>query len=529
MNNNIYDAMGKKSSKHLVVIGLVIAIGVSTLMWLVLKDSTGSTGNEDANFVKAGPYEIAVSITPEIPQAGENKIRIQVRDMQGNAIENAEVRAVGEMPAMGAMPPMYAQADIKETSPGVYQGDFELPMVGAWPFAVDVASTDGQHVDLSFDLSTGRKGIRLASSTPVGDIAYHTCSMHPSVKSATPGTCPICAMDLVPVTHDEIKSGAIIIANARRQIIGVKTGHVVRETFTVPINLQGKIVHDESKLTDISLRFNGWIGELHANFEGKTIKKGEILFTVYSPELLSLQEEYLETRKRSSSKHNGSGLGTAAQKRLKLWGLSDEQIQWLEKQGKAQDYVPIFAPADGIVIKKSVVAGSAFKTGDSLLRIADLSNVWVEAFAYEQDTRLIKVGMNASIQLPNRIGENFSAEVMQIDPFLSDSSRTTRIRLSADNTAGNLMPGAFTNVSLKAELGEHLVIPYDAVMVSGDKRIVFVDQGEGRLKPTSIRVGYSDGEKVVVRQGLSENDAIVISGNFLVAAESKLKSGLDQW
>jgi len=346
-------------------------------------------------------------------------------------------------------------------------------------------------------------------------------------------------MDLVPVTHEELRSGSITVDEGRRQIIGVKTGSVVKERFHKLTRLQGEVTFDETRLADISLRFDGWIGELAADYEGKPVQKGKVLFTVYSPELLSLQEQYLETFKRSGGELNRLGSSRhafleASRKRLKLWGLSSVQIAWLEKQGTAQDYVPIFSPKNGVVIEKNVVSGSAFKKGQRLLRIADLSTVWIEAFAYEQDLALIETGMMANVRLPNlrsinRYDDEFSAQVVQVDPFLDANTRTARVRLSVDNQDGLLMPGTFASVTIRSNLGEQLLVPSDSVMISGEKRIVFLDLGEGRLKPKIIKTGYSDGLRIVVREGLSEGDVIVISGNFLIAAESKLKSGVDQW
>lgn len=520
--------------EYLVGIGVMTAILLMAL-WAVQKDwstmslSAGNNAAATADFINAGPFQLAVSIQPETPQVGLNRVLIQVRDNQGQPLTGAKVRAVGEMPAMGTMPAMYAQADITETAPGVYQGEFELSMAGSWPLAVDVATDEAHHVDLSFDMATGRKGIQLTTATPTGDVAYHTCSMHPSVKSATPGTCPICGMDLVPVTHEELQSGSVLVDEGRRQAIGVKTGKVVREHFEVPIRLQGEVTYDQTRLSDISLRFDGWIGDLQADFEGKFIHKGEVLFSVYSPELLSLQEEYLETFKRAGAGSQRRALTAASRKRLALWGLNTAQINWLEKQGKAQDYVPIFAPSDGAVIEKHIVSGSAFKRGERLLRMADLSNLWIETYAYEQDLPLIESGMNAKVRLTNVPQRDFDARVMQVDPFLGNNTRTARVRLQVNNARGHLKPGLFATVTLQADFGDMLVIPEDAVMVSGEKRIVFRDLGEGRLKPQTIRTGYSDGERIIVRQGLAEGDAIVISGNFLIAAESKLKSGVAQW
>ena len=214
---------------------------------------------------------------------------------------------------------------------------------------------------------------------------------------------------------------------------------------------------------------------------------------------------------------------------MNLWGLSNQQIVWLEKQRQAQDYVPIFAPYEAVIIEKNIVSGSSFKRGDTLLKLADLNVLWIEAFAYEQHLPLISPDMTASIRITNIPGQEFSADVMQVDPFLNSQTRTARVRLKVENSDGKLQPGLFANVTLKAHLGSQLLIPEDSVLVSGNKRIVFVDLGEGRLKPKSVKTGYSNGDYIVIRSGLEENDTIVTSGNFLVAAESKLKAGVDQW
>ncbi|WP_308365966.1 MULTISPECIES: efflux RND transporter periplasmic adaptor subunit [unclassified Microbulbifer] len=476
-----------------------------------------------AEFIEAGPFRIAVSIDPERPRVGENKIRIEVLDGKDNPVEGAQVRAVAEMPAMGAMPAMRAQADIEETSAGVYEGEFELSMEGAWPLAVDVATGHDKHVDLVFDMTTSRTGLRLTSKPGKSDTAYYTCAMHPSVKSAAPGTCPICGMDLAPVSREELGSGSVAIDEGRRQAIGVKTGTVVRRPFALPLRLQGQVAYDETRLADVSLRFDGWIGKLDADFEGKQIARGDVLFTVYSPELLALQDEYLQSSKR------GGTTEAVARKRLRLWGLSARQIQWLREQGEARDYVPIFAPQSGVIIEKNIVAGSAFKKGEKLLRLADLRRVWVEGFAYEDQLPLLRAGMPARVRLTNVPGAEMSAELIQLDPFLDPKSHSARLRLALDNPQGHLRPGLFADIEVRADLGELLLVPRDAVLVSGDKRIVFLDLGNGRLKPVAVRTGYSDGDHIVIRSGLEEGDRIVTSGVFLIAAESRLKSGMQQW
>jgi len=502
------------------------ALGFNQVDWQALAPKPPSG---ERNYVASGPFKVSVTLSPETPVVGDNQITIAVLGKDDTPVTAANVRAVAEMPAMGSMPAMHAQADLKEVEPGVYTGHFNLPMAGEWPLAVDVATSDDQHVDLTFDMATGRSSLTLATATPEGDVAYHTCSMHPSVKSATPGTCPICGMDLVPVTHEELKSGSIMVDDGRRQLIGVKTASLERRDFSIPVRLQGDVTFDPTRLTDISLRFDGWIGELDADFEGKLVKKGEEMFAVYSPELLTLQEEFLETLSRSRESSRQAQFLAAARKRLLLWGLTEKQLNWLSDQKAAQDYVPIFAPADGFIIQKNIVSGSSFKKGDRLLRLADLSVVWVEAYAYEHDLPLLAEGMSAAVTLPNLPGEQIEATVSQINPFMEGAARTAKVRLAVNNGSGLLKPGLFANVWLFSNRGSQLLIPESAVLVSGEKRVAFLDLGEGRIKPKIITVGAGDGDFFEVLSGLQDGDVVITSGNFLIASESKLKAGIDQW
>ncbi|MCW8125960.1 efflux RND transporter periplasmic adaptor subunit [Microbulbifer halophilus] len=511
----------KSTTANKYLLGGLLLLAALLISWWTLKSEQAT--ETAAEFIEAGPFRIAVSIDPRKPRAGDNSIRIEVRDREDRPIENAQVRAVAEMPAMGAMPAMRAPAEIAETAPGVYEGEFELSMDGAWPLAVDVSTAPDKHVDLVFDMTTSRAGLRLKSAPGAGDTAYYTCSMHPSVESAEPGTCPICGMDLQAVSREELESGTIVVDAGRRQAIGIDTGRVKKENFSLPLRLQGQVTYDETRLRDISLRFSGWIGDLEADFEGKRIARGDVLFTVYSPELLALQDEYLQSRRR------GGATEKAARRRLRRWGLSQRQVEWLGEQEKARDYMPIFAPASGTVIEKNIVAGSAFEKGQKLLRLADLSRVWVEAYAYENQLPLLEQGMSAQVRLTNLSGRPMLATLAQIDPFLNRDSRSARLRLALPNPDGRLRPGLFADIQLRAPLGKQLLVPRDAVLFSGDKRIVFRDLGRGRLQPIEVRTGYGDNDNIVIRAGLAEGDRIIASGVFLIAAESRLKSGVQQW
>ncbi|HHJ15750.1 MAG TPA: efflux RND transporter periplasmic adaptor subunit [Gammaproteobacteria bacterium] len=517
----------KTSYKFIASFAALVVVALAGGIYL-LNDSREDKPNtvDVAPFQQAGPYQVSVVVEPDPPKVGRNHITVLVQDAQDQPVTGAEVRAIAQMPAMGSMQAMIAAADIEETAPGRYQGDFELSMSGAWPLAVDVHSEALGHGDLTFDMATGRKGLGLATATP-GDISHYTCSMHPSVKSATPGTCPICAMNLVPVTKQEVQSGSILVDARRRQLIGVTTGVVERKHLRQTIRAAGQVTYDETRLTDISLKFDGWIGELTADYVGVPVRKGQTLFSVYSPELVSAQDEYLESLHRR--KLDTDSLLGAARRRLSLWDIGPAQIRALEKRGRAAEYVPILSPVGGTVIEKLIVAGTAVKAGMKLLRIADLSRVWVEGQVYEYELPYVQVGMAAEVVLPEMPGRTFPSKVAYLYPYLESDTRTARVRVELPNPDGLLRPDMYAHVHLKVDLGERLVVPEGAVLYAGESRVVFLDLGEGRLQPRKIKTGLRNGDDIEVLDGLEAGDRVVTSGNFLIAAESKLKAGIDQW
>ncbi len=362
------------------------------------------------------------------------------------------------------------------------------------------------------------------------EVAYYTCSMHPSVRSSTPGTCPICSMDLVPVTRAQLETGTIRIDARQRQLIGVETAAVEREPAELAIRAVGHVTYDETRLTDVTLKVRGWIGELFAAATGVRVAKGAKLFSVYAPELLSAQEELLEGLRRERHGDGASGrLLERARQRLLLWDLGQAQISELARTGRPSLYVPILSPASGVVIEKNVVAGSAIEPGARLYRIADLSRVWVEAQVYESDLPLVRAGQKATVTLSYLPGERFTAAIDYVYPYLDSATRTGRLRLVLANEDGKLRPGMYADVELSVPLGERLVVPEEAVLRAGETDVVFVDLGDGLLEPRRIELGRRTSQGYVVRSGLEPGEVVVTSGNFLVAAESKLKAGLEKW
>jgi len=219
----------------------------------------------------------------------------------------------------------------------------------------------------------------------------------------------------------------------------------------------------------------------------------------------------------------------AAHQRLSLWDMSASEITALEDRGAPSEYIPIYAPRSGTLVELNIADGSAAKMGQTLLAIADLSRVWVEAEVFEADLDLLPVGTSAQITLPYLPGRRFDARVEYVYPYLQGKTRTGRVRLTLDNPEGELKPDMYAEVSLQADLGERLSVPEQAIIVAGDSRVVFVDLGGGRLKPTRIETGRSAGDYVEVLAGLSPGDKVVTSGNFLIAAETRLKTGVQQW
>ena len=367
------------------------------------------------------------------------------------------------------------------------------------------------------------------------ETAYYSCSMHTHVRSEDPGTCPICSMDLVAVTEREVATGEIVVDPMRRQTIGVRTGRVERRPLHLEVRAVGKVAFDETRLAEVSLKYPGWIERLHVNAAGQAVRRGEILFTLYSPELYAAQGEYLvalESQRRAratSAPDRADYLVEASRQRLRLWDLRDEDLDRIAASGRPLEQMPIVSPVSGHVIEKNVVEGAAVEPGRALYRIAALDRVWVEAEVFESDLAAIRVGQPARVTLPNLPGKTLAGKVAFLYPYLDDATRTGRVRIELPNPGLELKPAMYAEVVLEIDGGEALLVPESAVLYAGARRLVFLDLGEGRLKPQAIEVGVASGDWIEVLGGLDEGDLVVTSGTFLVAAESRLKSATEQW
>jgi Cu(I)/Ag(I) efflux system membrane fusion protein len=331
------------------------------------------------------------------------------------------------------------------------------------------------------------------------------------------------------------EDAVVQMSAARRQSIGVVVAAVQRQPLSLPVRAVGKVVVDESRLTDVTVKYKGFIGHLYVDRPGQAVRKGQPLFSLYSPELYAAQQEYLialrsqGAAQATSAPDRADYLVGAARQRLLLWDLTPAQIDRLATGGKAIAEVPILSPAAGVVVSKNVVSGSAVEPGMQLFRLAALDQVWVEAEVYESELALLRPGDHGLVSFPYLPGRNLVGTIAFVYPFLDPTSRTGRVRIELRNPGLDLKPDMLANVTLTKSLGERLVAPQDAVLYSGDRTFVFLDLGDGRLRPQRVTLGQPAGELVEVVAGLHAGDRIVISGNFLVAAESRLKLAMEQW
>jgi len=390
-------------------------------------------------------------------------------------------------------------------------------------------------------LATTAEGHEGHTTAATGEKAtrYH-CPMHPSYISDQPGECPICGMDLVPIEEEQVNvalpgQAEVKISTERQQLIGVRTGPVERRPLDQTIRTVGKVDYDERKVAHVHTRIDGWIKQIFANYTGQLVKKHQPLFTLYSPELVATQEEYLlalRARQRLGDSPfadvaaGSASLLEAARRRLQLWEVSEAQIAELERSGKPLLEVSILSHSDGFVVEKQALEGMRVEAGEDLYMLADLSDVWVYADIYEYELPLVQVGQRAGVTLSYYPGEEFRGEVVYIYPYLEAQTRTAKVRIEFQNPDWKLKPGMFANVEIQTQRGEGLVVPGSAVLDSGTRKIVFVDKGEGRFEPREVTLGGRAGEGFEVLSGLEEGEKVITSANFLIDSESQIKAAL---
>jgi len=334
---------------------------------------------------------------------------------------------------------------------------------------------------------------------------------------------------------EEVTPGTVQISPERQQLIGVKIGTVEIKPLEKVIRTVGRVDYDEKRLTTISPKIGGWIEDLFVDFTGRFVQQGEPLLTLYSPELVSTQEEYLLALRAKKElvkspfpevAGSGSSLAESARRRLKLWDINDDQIKALEESGQPKKTLTLYSPFSGIVLEKVAYKGMNVMPGMALFKLADLSIVWLYADIYEYELPFIRLGQQASIQLSYLQGENFTGKAIYIYPSLNPETRTAKVRFEIPNPHGKLKPEMYANVEIKVQLGRKLTVPEGAIIDTGIRQLAIIDKGSGYFEPREVKVGAKVDNYYEVIRGLKVGERVVTSANFLIDSESKLKEAM---
>lgn len=330
----------------------------------------------------------------------------------------------------------------------------------------------------------------------------------------------------------------IMIDSRRQQLIGVRTVPVERRALTATVRTVGVVRYDETRLADINLKLEGWLRDLYVDTTGEFVKAGQPLFTLYSPELVTTQNEYLlalKTREQvrhsqlADAREHADRLVESAKQRLALWDLPPDQFSKLEASRQAQTAIVFRSPVTGYVIEKHALQGQHVMPGQSLYKIADLSTVWVEADLYEGELPRVRVGAPATVTIDAYPGERFTGKVAFIYPFVGEQTRTVKVRFTLGNRGARLKPGMYANVELPTSTGRSLVVPTNALLDSGQEQVVFVAKGDGYFEPRRVTVGQRMDDAVEIVSGLKEGESVATGAAFFLDSESQLRSSLQAY
>ncbi len=415
------------------------------------------------------------------------------------------------------------------------------------------------------------RGKPSAEATKAPAPVSYTCPMHPQIIRDQPGDCPICGMSLVPlkpeskgerkiafyrspmdphqtslvprkdemgmdyvaVYEDEQENSGVEglapvrLDAERRQMLGVRTVQVVEGPLGGEVRATGRVVVDETRVRKVNVKVEGFVEKLFVDSTGQKVAKGQPLFRLYSPELLSAQNEFLlalKTKNALGSSASGTELLESARKRLRLWDIPEAAIQELERSGIPTKTISIPSPVSGVVTMKSVVEGARISSMEAPFEITDLSSVWVVADIYEAELSQIRVGMAATLTLTAFPGRSFQGRVHFLEPVLDPKTRTAKVRITFANPSGELRPELFGDVLLKSSTRKGLLVPLDAVLDAGLRKVVFVEESENRFTPREVKVGMATGGMVEILSGLGKGEKVASGAAFLLDSESRLRS-----
>jgi multidrug efflux pump subunit AcrA (membrane-fusion protein) len=373
-------------------------------------------------------------------------------------------------------------------------------------------------------------GFALLAIAVVAAEQLYTCGMHPQVIKTEPGNCPICGMALTPVRANAGGAGSPVlhVDTATVQRMNLKTGVVTRGPVTREIRAVGAVDYNERGLRDVTTKYDGWIERLHVDATWTTVKTGDPLFDIYSPDLYNAQLNYLVALRTEDG--NEGPLGRAALARLRLFDIPDSFIQEITRTGEASRTFTYRAPVDGVVIEKMAIAGQMMRAGERIYRIADLTHVWVHAQIYEGDLAFVSEGQAATIRTTFGRAAVHDARIALLLPRVEELTRSATARLVLENPDGALRPGMFVDVRIPATLAESaLLVPDNAVLRSGERNTVFIANPDGTFAAREVKIGArsKDGFYEVL-DGLTEGDRIVTSGQFMLDSESQLREAIQK-
>jgi Cu(I)/Ag(I) efflux system membrane fusion protein len=374
-------------------------------------------------------------------------------------------------------------------------------------------------------------------------ILFYRSPMDPSIRSDKPAKDSM-GMDFVPVYDDEAGQSAgpsvsgravVSLTPERRGLLGVRSEEVRQMRIEKSLRAVGRVTADERRMAHVHTKFEGYVEHLYVDFTGMLVKKGDPLISIYSPDLVATQQEYLLALRAQRQLGNsqipsvaqgGASLLEAARERLRLWDIREADITELERTGTVRRTLDLYAEVTGYVIQKNVVQGMRVMPTDTLFDLADLSHVWVMADVYEADLPTMRLGMPADVTLSYLPGKTWRGSVTNIAPTVEEKTRTIKVRVEVDNRDGALKPDMFADVQLRTDMGAGLVVPDSAIIDTGDRKLVFLDRRDGAIEPREVEVGMRIPEGYQVLRGLAQGDRVVTSANFLLDSESSLKSAL---
>ena len=361
-----------------------------------------------------------------------------------------------------------------------------------------------------------------------GETTY-TCPMHPQIVQSEPGTCPICGMDLVPVSQSGQNEGELMLSESQIALGNIAVKRVTYGQAGSSAILTGQLVLDETQTDVISSRAAGRVERLYIKESGQAVKKGQPLYELYSEELLTLQREYLLALRQNQELGEGNprfaSFLDAAEKKLLLYGLTEAQIRKLASTGQMDARVTFMAPGSGVITEVAAAEGQYVAEGGVLYRLGKLGSIWVEAELYPQEVANVQVGDPVQVAVQGFAGEPVPAKVTFLSPEFRAGSQVAVLRAELPNKEGRYLPGMQANVTLHEKSGAALTVPTDAVIRDGSGSHVWVQTGDGTFQARMVTLGEESAHSVAILSGIKENDSVVTSGAYLLYSEFVLKKG----